>query len=345
MRHNLTRTMKKILLLLFLWPAFMHAQISSKIQGNKSELTGKWTNNQFGFAMILELNGNGNGTFDGEKISYTVSPGVLSVVQDGEVTKYKYVLQGGKLTLSGGDLDAPIAFTRGEQTAVSQKAPPSSSGNVPSGKPQALIGTWSGNGETMVFQSGGKGSYNNIPFSYSVSGSVLTIAGSSGTSELRFNVNGNYLTLSGNGTTVMLQKGTAYSGAGGNNSAYESNPGASGGIDQSIVGKWCWVNASSTYTSSYSGSKCIVINGNGTYEYYAEGSVSGYGGGYYGGSSSQNSDSGTWRLAGNVIHVNSRSEGNKTYSFEKRNHPKNGDPMIVIDGDTYVTHFKRAPWR
>ena len=124
---------------------------------------------------------------------------------------------------------------------------------------------------------------------------------------------------------------------------YGSNAG--GGVDQSIVGKWCWVNASSTYSSSSSSSKCIVINGNGSYEYYAEGSISGYGGGGYGGSSSQSSDRGTWRLDGNRIHVQSKAEGYKVYSFEKRNHPKNGDPMIVIDGDTYVSYYQKAPWR
>ncbi len=51
------------------------------------------------------------------------------------------------------------------------------------------------------------------------------------------------------------------------------------------------------------------------------------------------------KVVGNKIHVNSRSQGFQILSFEKRNHPKNGDPMIVIDGDTYVTYNQRPSWR
>ncbi len=344
--------MKKTLFICLLFPTFLMAQIGSKVPSGKTSLSGKWTNNQFGFAMILQLNQDGSGSFDGEKITYTSTSNILSVKQDGETTRYNYSLQSGKLTLSGGDLDAPLSFSR-DGTSVSGPAPnsitsvkPGNTKNTAAG----LTGTWSGNGETMVFQAGGKGLYNGVAFNYTTSGDVLTISSSSGSSDLQFAVNGNYLTLSGNGTTVMLQRGTAYSAPSGNNQTYGQNSGGSysqnsgGGIDQSIVGKWCWVNTSSTYSSSYNSSKCIVINGNGTYEYYAEGSISGYGGGGYGGSSSQSSDSGTWRVSGNVIQVQSRSEGNKTYSFQKRNHPKNGDPMIVIDGDTYVSYYKKSPW-
>lgn len=342
--------MKKTLLICLLFPALLAAQIGSKVQSSKTPLTGKWTNNQFGFAMILQLNEGGSGSFDGEKISYTSTANILSVKQDGETTRYNYVLQGGKLTLSGGDLDAPLSFSK--DGAVSSTSPPASTAKVSPSKSSSagLTGTWSGNGETMVFQGGGKGLYNGIAFDYTTNGNILTISSSSGSSDLQFSVNGNYLTLSGNGTTVMLQRGTAYAAPSGNNQAYGQNSGGysqnsvGGGIDQSIVGKWCWANTSSTYSSSYNSSKCIVINGNGTYEYYAEGSISGYGGGGYGGSSSQSSDSGTWRVSGNVIQVQSRSEGNKTYSFQKRNHPKNGDPMIVIDGDTYVSYYKKSPW-
>ena len=335
-------------ILLFLLPTMLFAQIGSKVQASKTTLTGKWTNNQFGFAMVLQLNADGSGKFDEEKITYTATATTLSMEQDGETTNYKYVLQNGQLTLSGGDLDAPITFAKGDGVSNTNTQKSTSTTSLPSKSGRSsIVGTWSGNGETMVFQAGGQGSYNGVGFQYNTSGNNVSIIGAADTTTLQYSVNGNYLTLSGNGTTAILQKGTTNGAtAGGYGQASAGNTvGGGGSIDQSIVGKWCWANTSSTYSSSYNSTKCIVINGNGTYEYYAEGSISGYGGGGYGGSSSQSYDRGTWKLEGNRIHVQSQKEGYKVYSFEKRNHPKNGDPMIVIDGDTYVTYYQKAPWR
>lgn len=331
-------------LILILLSACASAQIGSKVQSSKSQLTGKWSNNEFGFAMVLELNTDGSGNFDGEKITYTNSTSTLSIKQNGETTVYKYILQNNKLTLSGGDLDAPITFSKGtNSTTLTPPIPTNSSANTTQtngNTPANLLGTWSVNGETVVFKNDKTGTYNGNPFRYSVSGNTLTTSDNTGTTVFNFAVNGNNLTLIGGGVNVVMQRG----GANNSQSNTYGNSGG-GGLDQSIVGKWCWVNASSTYSSSSSSSKCIVINANGSYEYYAEGSISGYGGGGYGGSSSQSSDRGTWRLEGNRIHVQSQAEGYKVYSFEKRNHPKNGDPMIVIDGDTYVSYYQKAPWR
>jgi hypothetical protein len=342
--------MKKLIFLLIIFfytsSTFrgLFAQIGSKVQVSKTSLAGNWSNNQFGFAMILQLDNNGSGTFDGEKITYTNTATTLSVKQDGEMTVYKYALQNGKLTLSGGDLDTPITFSKGGGTSnaptqantspTSQKSSNATNSN--------LLGTWSVNGETVVFNADKTGSYNGNRFNYIINGNTLTTSDNTGTTVFNYSVNGNNLTLIGGGVNVIMQRGAANTNTSQSNT-YSKNTG--GGIDQSIVGKWCWVNASSTYTSSSSSSKCIVLNENGSYEYYAEGSISGYGGGGYGGSASQSADRGTWKLEGNRIHVQSQAQGYKVYSFEKRNHPKNGDPMIVIDGDTYVTFYQKAPWR
>ncbi|GGD57400.1 hypothetical protein GCM10011514_21870 [Emticicia aquatilis] len=334
--------MKTILFILFSVYAF--AQIGTKVQTSKPQLIGKWSNNEFGFAMVLELNSDGSGNFDGERISYTSTPSTLSVKQDGETTIYKYLLQNNKLTLSGGDLDAPITFSKGTSSVNSTpNITTNANADIPKTSaiaPANLLGTWSVNGETVVFKNDKTGTYNGNPFRYSVAGNTLTTSGNTGTTVFTFAVNGNYLTLIGGGVNVVMQRGNAS-----NSQSNTYGKSSGGGIDQSIVGKWCWANTSSTYSSSYNSSKCIVINANGSYEYYAEGSISGYGGGGYGGSSSQSADRGTWRLEGNRIHVQSQAEGYKVYSFEKRNHPKNGDPMIVIDGDTYVSYYQKAPWR
>ncbi len=34
-----------------------------------------------------------------------------------------------------------------------------------------------------------------------------------------------------------------------------------------------------------------------------------------------------------------------TYQLEKRNHPKNNDPMLLLDGQSFVTYYQKPPWR
>jgi hypothetical protein len=345
--------MKTIIFLLFTMVSF--AQIGSKIPSTKPGLIGTWVNKDFGYDMKLQLNDNGKGAFEDENISYTIIGNKLSIKFEEETIAYSYKLAGNILTLSGGDLDATINFSKQgsstsnskalNSTSISEKAPKAEKGN----KTEKLIGKWTTEGADIEFKANGKGIYNGNPFTYTVNGNTLISTDNTGSNAFFFMFLGESLSLSGAGINVLLTKGhKGYKSETANNTTSNtngSNNSATGGIDQSIVGKWCWIKASGNTQASSSSSKCININGNGTYTYSAEGSISGYGGGYYGGSSSQSADNGTWKVVGNKIHVNSRSQGFQILSFEKRNHPKNGDPMIVIDGDTYVTYTQRPSWR
>jgi hypothetical protein len=118
-----------------------------------------------------------------------------------------------------------------------------------------------------------------------------------------------------------------------------------GTISQELVGKWCYVNVNSTYSGGSSSSTCFTLNADGSYEYYSESSRSVNTADMNGGISSQNSDRGTWTVQGDRIYYNSQTQGQGYYQFQKRNHPKNGDPMIVIDGEAYVTFYNKEPWR
>lgn len=109
-------------------------------------------------------------------------------------------------------------------------------------------------------------------------------------------------------------------------------------LDQTLVGKWCYVNVSSNYSTS--SRQCITVNANGTYEYYAENSTSGSNGS----TASHASDAGTWWIEGNRVYYNSQNQGEGSYELVKKNHPKTGDPMIVLDGTAYVTFYKKSPW-
>ncbi len=115
---------------------------------------------------------------------------------------------------------------------------------------------------------------------------------------------------------------------------------AGGSIPQDLVGKWCYsanVNASGGGRQS---DICFTLKADGTYEYYGEASNSNV----YGGSNSQSWDYGRWSATATTLTANSNSGKTTTYSLEKRNHPKTGDPMLMVDGDAFVTFYQRRPW-
>lgn len=292
---------------------------------------GKWSGNVAGVPMELELKSDGSGLLGPLQFTYSTQNSTIVMTADGSSDQFNYKVAGDQLTLINDNLPEGAVFKR-NQTAVTENAV-----QTPEVKSttSTLTGTWSGGGETMIFNTNGQGILNGVPFQYTATSSALTITGSTGTVQLQYSIAGNQLTLTGNGTTATLTKGT-------NNNQTQS--GGTGTIDQSIVGKWCYTSSLTNPNASSSYSRCVVINANGTYEYYGESSISGYGGDMYGGSSSQVSDKGTWKLNGNQLVVQSQKEGLKTYTFEKRNHPKNNDPMIIIGGEPFVTFYQRAPW-
>jgi hypothetical protein len=107
-----------------------------------------------------------------------------------------------------------------------------------------------------------------------------------------------------------------------------------------LSGSWC---SMSQYNANSGGSQhqtCFDLHPDGTYAYGYEGSSSGPNGGVSGSSS----DAGWWRASGNVITVRSRTGTTTSYRYELRNHPRNGDPMICVEGQCFVTVWARAPW-
>ena len=61
--------------------------------------------------------------------------------------------------------------------------------------------------------------------------------------------------------------------------------------------------------------------------------------------SSRSSDEGTWTATATTITAYSKKEGVTTYTLEKKNHPKTGDPMLCLDGKCFTTAFQKPPWR
>jgi hypothetical protein len=87
-------------------------------------------------------------------------------------------------------------------------------------------------------------------------------------------------------------------------------------------------------------SQCFTLEANGSYSYV--GGTDSYN--PYGGATSQSADSGTWTATETTLTARSRSGKTTVYALEKRNHPKNKDPMIVLNGQTFVTYYNKPPW-
>jgi hypothetical protein len=333
--------MKIAFLSVFFLPLMMAAQIGAKVQ-QQGKIHGLWQNSQFGYQMTLILNADGSGEFDGEMIKFTSQGTKLSIVQGNQSTVYSYTLQGNSLALSGGDLEGVITFTRSdgtEQTSMIAADPIPTSKNSNSAADGGLTGVWSGNGETIEFKPDGKCVYIGNTFSYEISQGNLILITAQGNVVFAYAINGNQLNLSANGQQITYMRG-------GNNSPIVGNAkSASGGegiVAQELVGKWCYMNNS----LSSSTNKCITLNADGTYIYNSESSRSVNTTEVYGGTASQGADRGTWYMQGDRLYYNSQTQGQGSYRLEKRNHPKNAsDPMIVLDGEAYVTAILKSPWR
>jgi hypothetical protein len=171
-------------------------------------------------------------------------------------------------------------------------------------------------------------------YRYTQSGNQLTLAGPDGTYLAAVQQNGDSMTWLVNGKTLNFQRAAATWTIGG-----------AGGILPELVGKWCQGNYVNNNTGSSGRSTCITLLADGSFLYSSEGDTSGRVAGGAFGTASANGDSGTWSATADTITSTSKTTGVKTFRLEKRNHPKTGDPMLVIDGTEFTTAYQKTPWR
>jgi hypothetical protein len=319
--------MKRIIFILCV-PLISWAQKPSE-----KTLVGVWQNNAFGYQMVLMLQPDGTGEFDGESLTYASGPGRLSITIGSTTTQYTYTLQANTLTLSGGDLQGAVAFGR---NGASVPSVPATNPSTPRTgiTDTRLLGLWSGNGETIDFRPDGQCIYLGNTLSYKLTQGYVTLISAQGNAVFGYAIQGQTLILTVNGQTIKYNKVTGTAAA---------PPAAqTGAVPTELVGKWCYLNM----TSNSQSSRCITLNADGTYTYATESSRSVNTETVYGGTASQGGDEGTWWVKEDRIYYRSKTQGEGSYRLEKRNHPKNtSDPMIVLDGEPYVTATLRPPWR
>jgi len=127
---------------------------------------------------------------------------------------------------------------------------------------------------------------------------------------------------------------------GGSAGAAPGRAASAGGIPQELVGKWCYQANVTAVGGGRQSDICFTLKADGTYDYYGEASNSNV----YGGSNSQSWDYGRWSATATTLTARSTSGKTTTYTLEKRNHPKTGDAMLMVDGDAFVTFYQRPSW-
>jgi hypothetical protein len=108
--------------------------VSEVLAGQNSSLVGTWSGDFAGEPFQLILNVDGTGQMDGP-IQWQAQGNKLTITEDDGATTYNFTLKGSKMTVSGGDLEAPLTLTRvgGSGKAAPPGAPPVA--QAPAGKP------------------------------------------------------------------------------------------------------------------------------------------------------------------------------------------------------------------
>lgn len=313
-----------------------------------AELKGKWQFSEGELVLTLELDGGGAGALNGDRFVYSIRGDKLIVEDDeGETSVYTFRLEGGALVLSGGSLPRALTFKRagasgggGGKGLLERNL--DGAGRSPSqterGRPGrrseggGLVGSWRSDRATVQINDDGTLVINGSRLRYSADDSYITLTGDDGSARVRYQLNGDTLVTEYNGERTIYRR-VARDDAATMSRGRGANP-------QELVGKWCYMSNVNATNGGRMSNTCFTLHENGTYDYYSETTSSGE----YGSSASQESDSGTWSVSGTTLTANSQSRGPLTFTLEKRNHPKTGDPMLLIDGEAFVTYSPRQPW-
>ncbi|MFN2501392.1 MAG: hypothetical protein ABR530_05215 [Pyrinomonadaceae bacterium] len=201
-----------------------------------------------------------------------------------------------------------------------------------------FLGRWQSDEAVIEFFADGSITINGEKYTYKVKNSVITVSDDEGSLMFPYVLEGDKLTVDVQGREVVYRR-LAGKAASGVTAGVSMGTSGGEGIVPEFVGKWCYLS-SLTGSNSYMSSRCFVLYQNGTYEYTAESSSSGSAGS----TASQSYDSGRWTATRTTLTAYSNKNGKTVYPIELRNHPKNKDPMIVVDGDAYVSVYQKRPW-
>jgi hypothetical protein len=317
-------------------------------RAQEPKLSGTWVFSDGTTRLTLQLNEDGSAALQGKAFSYTARGNRLVLVDDkGAVSSYSYELRNDVLTIAGPSLPRVLDFKRLESLdgAAKSESDSGSTNTTPRGpfsrknaaeeEDTGLAGKWQSSEIVLQIFNDGKLTINGEQFNYRVDGRHVVLSNIEGSVRVEFQLNGDTLTTNYQGERTVYRRVR-----GGSSAAADRMSESQGANPAELAGKWCYMSNVTANDGGRMSNTCFTLYPNGTYEYYSETSSSNP----YGGTSSQSSDSGTWSVSGGTLIANSRSRGRQVYTLEKRNHPKTGDPMLLVDGDAFVTYTQRRPW-
>ena len=298
-------------------------------------LVGSWQTKDSDLVMRVTFNPDGTGLLDNVAIKYTVRGDKLMVNEEGTINNYTFKLNGDVLVVSGGNLESPLTFVRQNNAKGFGRRRTGAEGEQKETKPkeQGIVGRWQSSEATVQINDDGTLNLNGGTYRYAIKGDNITLSNNEGALTFPFKLSGDTLQVLVDGRLVIYKRLTG-------SASVENTGSASGTNPPELFGKWCYMSNVNSYAGGRMSNSCFTLYQNGTYDYYSETSSSGP----IASSASQESDSGTWSVTGNTLTAHSRARGTLNFSFEKRNHPKTGDPMIVLDGDAFVTYGQKPPW-
>lgn len=107
-----------------------------------------------------------------------------------------------------------------------------------------------------------------------------------------------------------------------------------------LCGTWGAFKSGPVYGGSYHIQRTLVLKANGTYYFLSETNNSGA----YGQASGSSEEAGHWWLEGSLLWFQNHLGQTSHRQLDLQNHARNGDPMILLDGQPYVSREKRPPW-
>ncbi|MBZ5514513.1 MAG: lipocalin family protein [Acidobacteriia bacterium] len=107
------------------WLVLVFLVFGSGVFAQQSSLVGTWVGKVqgYGVEMKLVLNADGSADYEGVLGKWRLQGGKLLLTEEGETVAYNFTLQGSQLTLSGGDLMAPMVMTRAGGGAARGRTP------------------------------------------------------------------------------------------------------------------------------------------------------------------------------------------------------------------------------
>ena len=298
--------------------------------GVSSEIVGRWESDK----GILEFRAGGTMIINGEQVNYKVYGSAITVSRPQGSLNFPFQISGSQLIM--GAPGRRVTYTRIDSDFEENDEREQSFDNRQ--PKRGIIGRWKSDEATVEIRDDGTLTINGQQYSYRADDSAITISSSEGSVSLPYQFSGDKMVVSIQGRRVIYTRiGNASSGE--QNSAGTNRQGS---IPQELVGKWCYyASVRPNYGNMRTSESCFTLNADGTYEYYENNHTGGAPGTY----TSDTRDSGRWSATATSITAISNNTGAATYQLEKRNHAKNGDPMLVVDGKEFVTFYKRMPWQ